>query len=160
MPIRDILVTVPILGAVLFILIHPYIGALLWVIVGVMNPHRLTWGFAYEFPFAAVVAGATFIGLFVSKDPKRYPVNAVTMTLGLALCFTCRVAVPRNRGSRVSSGMGLERKRAVRVAPASAVHYERRRQFYNHCRPHSSLGNRLPVQVRQEALRMEARLTA
>ena len=33
---------------------------------------------------------------------------------------------------------------------------ERWRQFYNHQRPHSSLGNRTPVQVRQEALRMEA----
>jgi hypothetical protein len=37
---------------------------------------------------------------------------------------------------------------------------EQWRQFYNHRRPHSSLGNRTPVQARQEALRMEPRLTA
>ena len=33
------------------------------------------------------------------------------------------------------------------------------REFYNHRRPHSSLGNRTPVQARQEALRMKPRLT-
>lgn len=37
---------------------------------------------------------------------------------------------------------------------------EQWRQFYNHRRPHSSIGNRTPVQARQEALRMEPRLTA
>ena len=89
MPIRDILVTVSILGAVPFVMVHPYIGALLWVIVGVMNPHRLSWGFAYDLPFAAIVAGATFIGLVVSRDPKRYPINAVTVTLALFALWMC-----------------------------------------------------------------------
>lgn len=37
---------------------------------------------------------------------------------------------------------------------------EQWREFHNHRRPHSSLGNRTPVQARQEALRMESRLTA
>ena len=45
----------------------------------------------------------------------------------LFLCFTCRVAVPRTRGSRVSSRMGVERKRALRAAAANTVCYERRR---------------------------------
>lgn len=37
---------------------------------------------------------------------------------------------------------------------------EQWRAFYNQRRPHSSLGNRTPVQARQEALRMKPRLTA
>ena len=36
---------------------------------------------------------------------------------------------------------------------------EQWREFYNHRRPHRSLGNRTPVQARQEALRIEPRLT-
>ncbi len=47
--------------------------------------------------------------------------------------------------------------RDLREAP---VLIEQWREFYNHRRPHSSLGNRTPVQARQEALRMEPRLTA
>lgn len=31
---------------------------------------------------------------------------------------------------------------------------EQWREFYNHCRPHSSLGNRISVQARQEALKI------
>jgi putative inorganic carbon (HCO3(-)) transporter len=46
-----------------------------------MNPHRLTYGFAYNFPFAAVIAGVTALSLFTSKAPKRMPVTPVTATL-------------------------------------------------------------------------------
>lgn len=84
---RDILVTTLLLGPIPYVLMHPYVGALLWVIVGVLNPHRLTWSFAYAMPFAAITAGATFIGIVVSKDPKRFPINGVTVTLALFMVW-------------------------------------------------------------------------
>ena len=34
----------------------------MWSWLGYMNPHRLTWGFAYDFPFAQLVAVATLAG--------------------------------------------------------------------------------------------------
>jgi putative transposase len=37
---------------------------------------------------------------------------------------------------------------------------EQWREFYNHRRPHSALGNLTPVQARQEAAKIESRLTA
>jgi probable O-glycosylation ligase (exosortase A-associated) len=53
------------------ILKHPYIGALAWVVVGVMNPHRLTWGAAYDFQFGMVVAMLTLIGLVFTGDHRK-----------------------------------------------------------------------------------------
>jgi probable O-glycosylation ligase (exosortase A-associated) len=35
-----------------------------------MNPHRLTWGFAYDWPFAHIVALATLAGLLLTRAAK------------------------------------------------------------------------------------------
>jgi len=78
---RDILITLIIFGILPFSFKRPVIGALLFTWVSLMNPHRLTYGFAYSFPFAAVIAGVTLVSLFTSKQPKRMPVTPVTATL-------------------------------------------------------------------------------
>ncbi len=78
---RDIVVTLVVFGALPFILRQPWIGILVWNWIGIMNPHRLGWGFAVNFPFAQIVAIVTVIGLLFSKEPKRFPANAVTITL-------------------------------------------------------------------------------
>lgn len=70
---RDIFVTVVIFALLPVILAKPYVGILTWSWVGYMNPHRLTWGFAADFPFAMLIAIATLVGLFLSKEPKRVP---------------------------------------------------------------------------------------
>lgn len=49
-----------------------------------MNPHRLSWGFAYEFPVAMVIGLATLMAWVVSKEPKKFQLNAVS---GLLLAF-------------------------------------------------------------------------
>ena len=43
---RDILVATVFFAGLFFALRRPYAAALLWVWVGLMNPHRLGWGFA------------------------------------------------------------------------------------------------------------------
>lgn len=68
---RDILIFTIVGVALLQVFTKPYIGIYLWTWLSLMNPHRLTWGAAFDFPFAAVVAGVTFIGILVSKQPKR-----------------------------------------------------------------------------------------
>lgn len=78
---RDIIVTLIIGGALPFALWQPWIGILLWNWIGIMNPHRLAWGFAVTLPFAQIVAAFTVLGILFSREPKRFPVNAVTMTL-------------------------------------------------------------------------------
>lgn len=46
-----------------------------------MNPHRLTYGFAFGFPWAYLIALATMSGLIMSKEPKRIPWTRETILL-------------------------------------------------------------------------------
>ncbi len=78
---RDVLVTLIIVGIIPFIFRRPYIGVLLWVWLGVMNPHKLAWGFANDFPWAAIVGGVTLFSLVFSKDPKNLPLVPPVMAL-------------------------------------------------------------------------------
>ena len=70
---RDIVVTLVIFGTLPFILWRPHIGVLVWTWIGFMNPHRLTWSFAYDMPFAMIVALVTLVSLLMSREPKKIP---------------------------------------------------------------------------------------
>jgi putative inorganic carbon (HCO3(-)) transporter len=94
--LRDYLLYGLVFGALPFILWRPHIGILLWCVFSYMNPHRYSWGLAYDFPFAAVIAGATFAGLLLSREPKRIPWNGLTYTWTvfiLWMCFTTLFAL-------------------------------------------------------------------
>ena len=68
---RDIVVFAIVGLGLLKVFQRPYIGIYLWSWISLMNPHRLAWGAAYYFPFAAVVGGVTLIAVVLSKQPKR-----------------------------------------------------------------------------------------
>lgn len=72
---RDILVTLMIFGTLPLILRHAYIGVLVWSWISYMNPHRLAWGFAYDMPFAMIVAVTLFISFLFSKERQKIPLN-------------------------------------------------------------------------------------
>ena len=78
---RDIVITLIVFGSVPMIVMRPYIGVYMWSWLGYMNPHRLTWGFAYNMPFSAIVAAFLFVGLVMSKESKKIPWTPVTITL-------------------------------------------------------------------------------
>jgi probable O-glycosylation ligase (exosortase A-associated) len=70
-------------------LAHPWIGMLMWAWLGYMNPHRLTWHFAHEMPYAIMVAIATLVGLLFTKDRKPIPwVRETYLLSALWLLFT------------------------------------------------------------------------
>lgn len=70
---RDIVITLIVIGSLPFILSRPYFGVLVWSWIAFMNPHRLAWGFAYSWPFAAIAGGVTIVAYLFSKEPKRLP---------------------------------------------------------------------------------------
>ncbi|MCD6680922.1 MAG: putative O-glycosylation ligase, exosortase A system-associated [Burkholderiaceae bacterium] len=88
MSIRDVLVTLIVVGILPMALQHPSIGVLLWTWISVMNPHKLAWGFAMNMPFAAVAAGVTLIGLFVTRDKIVVPKDRVAIVLVAFVAFT------------------------------------------------------------------------
>jgi len=84
---RDVFVTAIIFGSLPFILWRPYIGVLVWTWIGFMNPHRLTWGFAYSMPFAMIVGIVTLVALLASRQPKKLPWSGETAVLLVFLAW-------------------------------------------------------------------------
>jgi probable O-glycosylation ligase (exosortase A-associated) len=78
---RDLFVTAAVFSSLPFILWRPWLGIVVFTWLGFMNPHRLTWGFAYEMPFAMIVALATMVGTLVSREEKRIPWTRETVLL-------------------------------------------------------------------------------
>lgn len=72
MGLRDLLVFGGVFALLPMALFHPWIGVMLWAWIGIMNPHRLAYGFAHDFPFAQAVAAATLIGLVLTRDERRF----------------------------------------------------------------------------------------
>jgi len=81
---RDVALTCLVMGLLPFCLSRPWIGVLTWSWLGYMNPHRMTWGFAYDLPFGMMVMLATVLGLVITKDKKGLP-NAIEVYLLLAM---------------------------------------------------------------------------
>jgi probable O-glycosylation ligase (exosortase A-associated) len=72
---RDIALLMFMLPICVAALRYPFMGAMLWVWIALMNPHRLTFGFMFDGPVAQMVAICIFVGLFVSKE-RRNPLVA------------------------------------------------------------------------------------
>ncbi|MDP2264955.1 MAG: putative O-glycosylation ligase, exosortase A system-associated [Thiobacillus sp.] len=68
---RDLFITGLIFSLIPFIFKRPWLGILLWSWLGYMNPHRLAWGFAYDFPFAMIVGFVTISAFLFSKEKKE-----------------------------------------------------------------------------------------
>jgi putative inorganic carbon (hco3(-)) transporter len=78
---RDYIVFAIVFSLLPFALKRPVVGILTFVWISLMNPHRLCYGAAYSFPFAAVIAATTFVGLLMTPGAKRFPLTPVTLVL-------------------------------------------------------------------------------
>ncbi len=97
---RDIALVAILLCCVPLILKRPSIGVIVWVWLSVMNPHRLTFGFAYSLPLAAVTAALTMAALLWTKEDRRLPLTPPVVFLMLFTLWMCVTAlVPFHPGS-------------------------------------------------------------
>lgn len=78
---RDILVTVIFVGGLIMTIRRPYVAAMLWVWIGLMNPHRLSWGFAYDLPFGLIAAAALFFSIVINPGKASWPKGGAVFLL-------------------------------------------------------------------------------
>ena len=93
---RDLLIAGIFACTVPFALMHAWIGVLLWNWVSLMNPHKLTYGFAYNLPFAAIAGGAALLAVVLGRDKMRFPKDGPVVALVLFvlwMCFTTAAAL-------------------------------------------------------------------
>lgn len=87
---RDLIITLIVFGSVPIILKRPHVGLYMWFWISLMNPHRLSWGFAYSMPFAAIIGGATLVSFVLHPEERRpIPWNGVSITLLILVIWTC-----------------------------------------------------------------------
>jgi putative inorganic carbon (hco3(-)) transporter len=80
---RDIFVLAIIFGSVPLCFLNPYFGILMWNWVAIFNPHRFTYGFAYNFPVAYVIALPTMAGIVFTRKINRNIFTRETTFLAL-----------------------------------------------------------------------------
>jgi len=85
--VRDILITLIVFGSLPFIMRRPFVGVLMWTWLGLMNPHRMAWGFSMNLPFAFIVFVTTVVAFMASKEEKRIPVSREIVVLFIFLCW-------------------------------------------------------------------------
>lgn len=81
---RDVFILLLVFSVVPLIFLRPHVGILAWCWISYMNPHRLTWGVAFDFPVGMVIALATLVAWVLSQEPKKFQLTPVS---GLLLAF-------------------------------------------------------------------------
>jgi len=91
--VRDFFIIVIFSVWAIYALKRPYYGALLWVWIGLMNPHRLGWGFAYSLPFAMIAAMMTMLSIIINPKDFKWPQGLPVVIL---ILFTLWMGITTN----------------------------------------------------------------
>jgi putative inorganic carbon (hco3(-)) transporter len=90
---RDVMIVLLMFGMIPWALRKPIVAAVLYVIVSVMQPHKLTWGFATSLPWAWVFGGVMLVSI-MARHVNNLPRAVWQMKLPLVfLLWTIITAV-------------------------------------------------------------------
>lgn len=87
---RDFVLGPTILAIACYALVHPWIGIMGWTWISIMSPQSYSWRLS-SMPVAAAVAGATLLGVLVTRDRRQFAVSgemAVLMMFMLWISIT------------------------------------------------------------------------
>jgi len=79
--VRDLILLLAVGVALPVAIARPWVGIMLWMWFGLMNPHRLAYGLAYSLPFSQVIIATTLAGIIFSKEPKKLKGGVATGVL-------------------------------------------------------------------------------
>jgi putative inorganic carbon (HCO3(-)) transporter len=86
---RDVALVLIFLSVLPLVFRHTWVGVLLWTWLSIMNPHRLTYGFAHDLPFAAITAGFTLLSVLWNSNKLKLPRDMATLMLVLFMLWMC-----------------------------------------------------------------------
>ncbi|WP_265941708.1 putative O-glycosylation ligase, exosortase A system-associated [Dechloromonas sp. A34] len=78
---RDLLLVGVFFTLWLYCFRYPYIGPLLWAWISMMSPHRLTFSFAFNLPFAQIAAATSLLIFLTTKKKFPFPRSAPAILL-------------------------------------------------------------------------------
>jgi probable O-glycosylation ligase (exosortase A-associated) len=84
---RDALLFLIVACILPFIPKRPAVGAMAFTWISLMNPHRLTYGAAFEFPWAALLGGLTLVCLLAHAKETKLPRTGLVVTLVLFMAW-------------------------------------------------------------------------
>jgi len=87
MPLRDIALTLIVAGLLTTVFKHPVMGAYLWAWLSLMNPHKLTYGFAFRLPFAQIAAAFTLLAFLMTRQRQKLPMPGIVIIQLLLLAW-------------------------------------------------------------------------
>jgi putative inorganic carbon (hco3(-)) transporter len=67
---------------------YPFAGALVFGWISFMNPHQQVYGFAAGLPWAFMSIPILLFGCLMAREPKRLPINGVTICILLFMIHT------------------------------------------------------------------------
>lgn len=78
---RDIFVVAAVFIAALIGFRRPVFGMMTFAFLGFFSPQSYTWSFARTFPLSQVIAISTILGMFLSRERNRLPLQRETILL-------------------------------------------------------------------------------
>jgi len=84
---RDLALSAVVAVLLLVALKHPVVGAYLYTWVSLMNPHKLTFGFAFNVPFAQIAAITTLVMVLLTRKRQALPLTGIVVVQLLLLAW-------------------------------------------------------------------------
>lgn len=86
---RDLILSSVFAALALMTFRYTWVGAMVWTWFSLMNPHKLTYGFAFSLPFAAIIAAITLLSVVWNRKQLRLPPDATVVMLCVFLVWVC-----------------------------------------------------------------------